>query len=310
MFKRNHLIQSLTLTVLFLFSFIFSSCTTNTNETEPVPPAQNTTDASSVPTVAPTPTITPIPEPLALRVNGEGISLDEYNAMLGILAVALDEENTNLTAEEAEERVLNQFIEVELLAQAARVQGYMIDEAQLDAKIAELAAEAGGEEAFSAWMATYALSETVFRRIYQRELEAAWQRDQITAAIGATSEQIHARQIQVSSQETANQVYSQLKGGSDFATLAVTYDPLTKGDLGWFPRGYLFLPEVEEILFALQPGAYSEVIQTDVGYHIFQVVERGDRALSTNARRVLMHNALDEWINTRLGESQVEILLP
>ncbi len=44
----------------------------------------------------------------------------------------------------------------------------------------------------------------------------------------------------------------QLQAGADFATLAYRYDPLTGGDLGWFPRGVLTQPAVEEAAFSLQ----------------------------------------------------------
>ena len=40
----------------------------------------------------------------------------------------------------------------------------------------------------------------------------------------------------------------QLNGGADFDELALRADPLTRGDLGWVPRGYLLEPGIEEAL--------------------------------------------------------------
>ena len=85
----------------------------------------------------------------------------------------------------------------------------------------------------------------------------------------------------------------------------------TGGDLGWFPRGYLTQPEVEEAAFQLQPGEISPVIQSSIGYHILQVISREPaRLISPDARRVLQHKALQDWLKTRMEGHKVEILLP
>ncbi len=57
-------------------------------------------------------------------------------------------------------------------------------------------------------------------------------------------------------------------------TLASEADPVTRGDLGWFPRGYLLQPEVEEAAFSLQPGEVSQVIKSAIGFHLVQVIEK------------------------------------
>jgi peptidyl-prolyl cis-trans isomerase C len=106
-------------------------------------------------------------------------------------------------------------------------------------------------------------------------------------------------------------VYGQLQNGADFAELAANYDPVAKGDLGWFPRGYLSEPALEEAAFSLQPGQYSNVIQTRLGYHILQVIERDpQRPLDPDARQVLQDKALQEWMSKARSQSDIQILLP
>jgi peptidyl-prolyl cis-trans isomerase C len=88
------------------------------------------------------------------------------------------------------------------------------------------------------------------------------------------------------------------QAGANFATLAFGYDLSTGGDLGWFPRGYLTQPAVEEAAFSLQSGEVSAIIETDFGYHIIQVIERDEnKALTSEARQTLGRKALQRWLD-------------
>jgi parvulin-like peptidyl-prolyl isomerase len=61
----------------------------------------------------------------------------------------------------------------------------------------------------------------------------------------------------------------------------------------------------------LQPGEYSEVIQTAAGYHILQVLERDpQRPLDPGTRQALQLRALQDWMTERRSQSQVQVFLP
>jgi peptidyl-prolyl cis-trans isomerase SurA len=45
------------------------------------------------------------------------------------------------------------------------------------------------------------------------------------------------------------------------------------GDLGFFKRGEL-LPELDRIIFNMQPGELSGLVRTKVGFHIIKVTEK------------------------------------
>jgi parvulin-like peptidyl-prolyl isomerase len=94
--------------------------------------------------------------------------------------------------------------------------------------------------------------------------------------------------------------------------LARTYSQDTStrdsgGDLGFFPRGILVAPEVEDAAFALQPGQSSGVVTSALGYHIVQVIER-DPARSVNAEnlRLLQDRAVQQWIEQLWSQAAVE----
>ena len=84
-------------------------------------------------------------------------------------------------------------------------------------------------------------------------------------------------------------IKEQLKGGADFADLARKYSDdgsaREGGDLGWTTRGS-FVPEFEATAFQLEVLQTSEVIETEFGYHIIQLLER--RGNSIHTRHILV----------------------
>jgi peptidyl-prolyl cis-trans isomerase SurA len=81
-----------------------------------------------------------------------------------------------------------------------------------------------------------------------------------------------------------------LEGESSFSTMAILYseDPGSAkkgGELGFTGRGE-FAPEFEATAFNLRDGEISEVVETQFGYHIIQLIER--RGDYVNCRHILM----------------------
>jgi len=78
--------------------------------------------------------------------------------------------------------------------------------------------------------------------------------------------------------------------GESFATMAILYseDPGSAkkgGELGFYGRGQLY-PEFEAVAFKLKEGEISNVVETEAGYHIIQLIERkGDYV---NVRHILL----------------------
>ncbi|MEN8193052.1 MAG: peptidylprolyl isomerase [Bacteroidota bacterium] len=85
--------------------------------------------------------------------------------------------------------------------------------------------------------------------------------------------------------ELAESLLDSLKKGADFALLATKYsdDPGSRtqgGDLGTVERG-VFFPEFESAAFALNEGELSNVVESPVGYHIIQLLERKGNQIHT-----------------------------
>jgi peptidyl-prolyl cis-trans isomerase SurA len=96
--------------------------------------------------------------------------------------------------------------------------------------------------------------------------------------------------------QKAESILDSIKAGRDFAELAMRHseDPGSAaqgGDLGFVKRG-VFYPEFESVAFALDPGQLSEIVESPVGYHIIQLIEK--RGESINTRHILVKIKNDE----------------
>lgn len=257
---------------------------------------------TSEPTSTPQPTLTPepptaTPEPMALTVNGEGITLVEFNAEVQRYITAQESLGKAVSPEEASAAVKEDLIAQVLLAQAAHTNGFLLDDSGLQARLDSLAVQIGGVDALTAWESQQGYSDQAFRSALKRAAESTWMRDKILAEVSSTAEQVHVQQILLYNQDTAQNFLNQLNGGADFDELASKANPLTRGDLGWVPRGYLLEPQLEEVVFGLTVGGHSDVIATDVGFHIVRILERDpQRPLSPDAYLSLQELALKKWI--------------
>ena len=267
------------------------------------------------PTSTPQATSTPqpptaTPEPMALTVNGEGITVVDFDAEVSRYMAAQEALGKPVSSADATSIVIEDLIAQLLLAQGARTNGFTLDDAALQARLDSLAAQIGGMEVLSKWEAEHGYTGPAFRSALKRGAESAWMRDKIVAALPSTVEQVHVQQILLYNEGTAQSFLAQLNGGADFDELALEADPLTRGDLGWVPRGYLLDAKFEEITFALAVGAHSDVITTDVGFHIVRVLERDmGRPLSPDATLALQEMALKKWIEEQRQQASV-ILAP
>ncbi len=100
-----------------------------------------------------------------------------------------------------------------------------------------------------------------------------------------------------------------VKAGKDFAELARKYsdDPGSAsqgGDLGFVKKG-VFYPEFEEAAFKLNVGEISGVVESPVGFHIIQLLER--RGESINTRHILVKIKADETSDLQTIEFLTEI---
>ncbi|NOX18354.1 MAG: parvulin peptidyl-prolyl isomerase [Chlorobi bacterium] len=109
--------------------------------------------------------------------------------------------------------------------------------------------------------------------------------------------------------EFAASLIDSIKNGADFAELAKKYsdDPgsaVQGGDLGWVKRG-VFYPEFEAAAYQLANGQLSGVIESPVGFHVIQMIER--RGESIHVRHILIMVKQDDEADLKAIEKLNEI---
>ena len=90
-------------------------------------------------------------------------------------------------------------------------------------------------------------------------------------------EEVRARHILVDNEDEAKAILDQIKGGSDFATLAKekSKDPGSAegGDLGYFTKDQM-VPQFADVAFKMYPGQLSNPVKTQFGWHIIKVEDK------------------------------------
>ncbi|MEM0948791.1 MAG: peptidylprolyl isomerase [Pseudomonadota bacterium] len=114
-------------------------------------------------------------------------------------------------------------------------------------------------------IATAALTEEALEQAYQA-----------TYAGAEPEEEYNAAHILVETEETATGLLTEIRDGADFAEMAREHSTGPSGpnggDLGWFGKG-MMVPEFEAAVVALEPGAVSEPVQTQFGWHLVKLNE-------------------------------------
>jgi len=285
--------------LIFILALGLSACGSFLSSSTPTP---------ELPTFTPEPP-TATPPPSVAVINGEYLTTAEFQVELEGYKSAQTAQGLSFTDEDANKAVLEDLIAQFLLAQAAREANFNLTEADLQLRIDALVTELGSADALSQWQSAHGYDDASFRIALKRSVEAAWMRDKIIADVPTSVEQIHLRQILTYNQGDAQTALEQLNTGADFDELAAAYDPITLGELGWVPQGYLLDVAADEAVFALQTGQYSAIIATDAGFHIFKVLERADHPLSPDALLTVQEKALQTWIAEKRASSDI-VLAP
>lgn len=157
-------------------------------------------------------------------------------------------------------------------------------------------------------------TETDLRYLIESQILREKLLEVIAADVAIEQDQVWARQILVGDEATANEVLARLQAGEDFAALVTEYSADTAttgtgGDLGWFGVGEKDI-EFEKVVFNTEIGKISKPVQTNLGWHIVQVLGHELRPLSASEYDQLRQAKFEEWLTQQrqLFDSEITYL--
>ncbi len=244
-------------------------------------------------------------------VNDEVITQSEVDILLRPwfeqMRTQIKGEDLAVKLNEARRNLLNQLIEDKLVYQEAKKRKIEILENELEERVLEFKRRFKNEEDFNKMIVAQGLTETKLKEKYRqqlaiRRLHIMEIKNKILVSPKEIEdfytahekefnqpEKIKLRSITVrkapdkqgkkdeEAKLKSEQILADLKKNADFAKIAEAhsedYNAPSGGDLGYVGRGEM-ARDIDQVIFALNPGDISPIIETEIGYHIFKVDEK------------------------------------
>jgi peptidyl-prolyl cis-trans isomerase C len=204
-------------------------------------------------------------KPPLVTVNGKAISQELFEDYVKAIA---GKPSSELTQEDRDQ-IKENLVRIELIAQQAEKDGLTKDPEianRLELSRLNLLQQASAQK----YLKERTPTDAELRAEFESQLAS-------TPMV-----EYHARHILLSSEENAQRVIQQLKGGADFARLAKTVSADTGsaakgGDLDWFSPATMVKPFANAVA-ALKNSEYTKTpVQTQFGWHVIQLLGTRDR---------------------------------
>ena len=241
-------------------------------------------------------------------VNGQEISGEAVQFELDRLVrfymghgMTMEEIKTNLP--KLEEKAIDQAVGAKLLLDRAQQLDVPVTGADIDAEVAKVVMQVGGEENFKKALEQQGITEIAFRKELEKGAKVNKLVEQACAGVADPTEDEVVQFFEAHKAEfvTPPQVLCQhilvkgsddkaldkikeireriVSGKSDFAAEAKEHSDCPSGaeggSLGWFGRG-MMVPEFDKVAFEMKKGEVSGVVSTQFGYHIiYKADEKG-----------------------------------
>lgn len=247
-------------------------------------------------------------------VNGEPITRAAFDAERARRTVGMELEPA--TQEAFDEMVLQSLIDQVLIEQYAAQQGIVVAEEEIDAELAaqsQIAAQ--NNMSFDEFVSSQLYTMDEYREAIRDML--LWNKvsEQVVANVPTTSMQVHSRHILVADEATARDLIAQINQGADFGQLASQYSldkssATNGGDLAWVSEGDILQPEVEAVIFSLEPGQMTQQpLHSSLGYHVIEVLERAEgRPLDPAALAERKSRTFLTWLENQRSAATIERL--
>ncbi len=242
---------------------------------------------------------------IVAEVNGIEISEEEFNddykvfrnlyeRQLGADALQQVGQDGKTIEETLKNNIVEKLIMEKLIEKETENMKITVTDEEIQKKLDEYAILMGGQEKFDEFLVTNNISKEFFYENMRKEILVDKHKEHIMNNINISEKdakeffeqykdnliKVKASHILVSSEEEGKKILERLKNGENFATLATleSLDSVSAakgGDLGYFGKGEM-ISEFEDAAFSLKVGETSDLVKTEVGYHIIHVEDRKD----------------------------------
>jgi parvulin-like peptidyl-prolyl isomerase len=189
-----------------------------------------------------------------------------------------------------------------------------VTDQEINNRVQQIINEAGGQAKFDEYLTRNELTLPDLCAQIRANVFGELVMGRVTQNLPTRVEQVNVAHILFANKEDAATALAQLKGGADFAAVAkqMSQDEVTRdngGVIGWIPRNVM-APEFEQAAFALEPGQVSEVVVTQLGFHIIKTLERDPaRALSPELLQNQRQGAFIAWLEEQRETARIERLV-
>jgi parvulin-like peptidyl-prolyl isomerase len=205
---------------------------------------------------------------------------------------------------EAKEMILYQLIDDRLVRGAAKREGVEVNEEEVDAMVSDVREKFPNEQAFQELLRQQGLTFKSLRdrfedKILKRRMADIAVRSRIAISPGEVKqyyddhkeefkgpERVRIRHILIrvaperpdeQAHELSLSILDQIDNGMSFEVLAERYSEAVEsqkgGDMGWVDRGQ-FMERIDREIFTLNVGGHTAPIRSQLGFHIFKVVDK------------------------------------
>ena len=146
----------------------------------------------------------------------------------------------------------------------------------------------------------YGISEKTLREVYEIQVLRQKLQKDMAKDLPHTEVQVLVRHVLVDSEDTANQVYTLLTAGQDFAKVAKDFSTdtgsaSTGGVYDWAPASN-YVPEFKDAVLTQKIGEIGKPVKTQYGYHVIQVIGREELPLSDSQFEQTVQTAYNDWL--------------
>ena len=277
-------------------------------------------------------------EGLLAKVYEEEISEDQlsdeyevfkniYIKQFGEDAMTQKGEDGRSLEETLKEQILDKIIMEKIIEKESKDMEIEVSDEEIEEKVEEYIAMTGGEDEFNEFLKGNDLTRDYFVENLRKEILVNKHKDAFIEGVEVSDKEakdffeankeklevIRASHILLKTEEEAEKVLERIKAGEDFEQLAkdLSVDKasaLIGGDLGYFTKGTR-IAEFEDVAFDLEQGELSDIVKTEVGYHIIKLVDRKDEfeELEEEINMVLKENKYKEEKVRLKEEAKIKI---